>query len=102
MDTNKNLTINGVEYTPIKSTGPWSVAVIDAGWVLIGHITKGESETRIANPYCARKFGFGDGVASFVTKRPDLVMDKYPSDVVVPNSKILMCFDLPEGWAPDA
>ena len=99
---NKNITINGVEYTPVKSNGPWSVAVIECGWVLIGKITKTEESMIIADAYCARKFGFGDGVASFVTRRPDLVLDKYPSDVEVPLSKVLMSFALPDDWDIDA
>ena len=33
-----NITLNGIEYAPIKATGPRAIVVVDRGWIFAGDI----------------------------------------------------------------
>jgi len=82
-----NLTINGIEYGPIKpATGTRAVVVVDRGWIFAGDVTRENGRIRLdraLHVFRWESIGF-DGMLS-QPKSPNVALKAIPS------------IDLPEG-----
>jgi hypothetical protein len=93
----KTITIDGVTYKPTSAAqGPWTLFIVDNGWILVGKADP-ENTYVIHEPWCVRSYGAGDGIASFITKRDEIVFEKWPSDqVTIDKGRRVMYSALPE------
>lgn len=78
-----NLTINGIEYTPVSEVktqeiGECRIIVADRGWVFIGNCTdEANGDVTIRNARVIRKWGTTSGLGQLVNgPTPDTVADK--------------------------
>jgi hypothetical protein len=100
----ERITINGVEYVRADSvsqkSGPWSMFIIDNGWIIIGKSDgiNGNGGRVILNPWCVRSYGEGDGITA-VTDPGKCTYEKWPGDrVVIDRGRTVSVTELPESF----
>jgi hypothetical protein len=93
---NEIITINGVEYAPVKPTsGTRAVVVVDRGWIFAGDVTRSNGRIRISRAVHVFKWG-GIGFAKMVeTEKADL---RPISDVDMPEGAEIFCVPVHDKW----
>jgi hypothetical protein len=92
----EKITINGVEYAPIKpATGTRAVVVVDRGWIFAGNVTREGGRIRISR--AVHVFKWEDiGFAKMVeTAKADL---RPISDVDMPEGAEIFCVPVHDQW----
>lgn len=91
-----NVTINGVEYAPVKATtGTRAVVVVDRGWIFAGDVTRENGRIRLSRAVHVFKWE-SVGFAKMVeTAQADL---RPIADVDMPQGAEIFCVPVPDGW----
>jgi hypothetical protein len=91
-----NLTINGVEYTPVKpATNTRAVVVVDRGWIFAGDVTRENGRIRLSRALHVFKWE-SIGFAKMVeTENADL---RPISDVDLPEGAEIFCIPVADDW----
>jgi len=95
----ENVTINGVEYAPVKSTaGNRAVVVVDRGWIFAGDMTRKDGRILLTNALHVFKWaslGFSGMIDNPKEANADL---RSVADVDIPAGAEVFCVPVPEGW----
>lgn len=91
------ITINGVEYAPVKPAdiGTRAVVVVDRGWIFAGDVTRGNGRIKIARAIHVFKWqsiGFAEMVE---TEKADL---RPIADVDMPDGAEIFCISVHDKW----
>jgi hypothetical protein len=101
MEGNKmeNVTINGIEYRPVKSaTGTRAVVVVDRGWIFAGDVTRENGRIYLSKALHVFKWeslGFSGMVADPQKAKADL---RPVADVDIPAGAEVFSVPVPDGW----
>lgn len=94
-----NVTINGVEYAPVKkTTGTRAVVVVDRGWIFAGDLTRENGRIKLANALHVFKWeslGFSGMIENPKKAKADL---RKIADVDIPEGAEVFCVTVPDGW----
>lgn len=94
-----NVTINGVEYAPVKKdTGTRAVVVVDRGWIFAGDVTRENGRIKLANALHVFKWeslGFSGMIENPKKAKADL---RPVADVDIPAGAEVFCVPVPDGW----
>ena len=95
----ENVTINGVEYAPVKkTTGTRAVVVVDRGWIFAGDVTRENGRIRLSNALHVFKWqavGLDGMIADPKKAKADL---RKIADVDIPEGAEVFCVPVPDGW----
>ena len=74
----KNVTIDGVEYTPVKNDSDVKIVVLQRGWVMVGRLERTGSDCKLHNAAVIRVWGTKKGLGEIAQAGPtkDTVLDK--------------------------
>lgn len=93
------VTINGVEYAPVKKTaGARAVIVVDRGWVFAGDVERSNGRIKLTNALHVFKWeniGFAGMIADPKKAKADL---RPVSDVDIPLGAEIFTVPVPDGW----
>jgi hypothetical protein len=101
MEGNKmeNVTINGIEYRPVKSaTRTRAVVVVDRGWIFAGDVTRENGRIYLSKALHVFKWeslGFSGMVADPQKAKADL---RPVADVDIPAGAEVFSVPVPDGW----
>ena len=100
----ERITINGAEYVRADSitqkSGPWSMFIIDNGWIIIGKSNgrSGNGGRVILSPWCVRSYGEGDGITA-IGDASKCAYEKWPgASVVIDEGRTVSVNELPESF----
>ena len=95
----KNITVDGVEYAPIKPNGNRAVVVVDRGWIFAGDVERKDGRIKLTRAVWVFKWesiGFDKMIAeptsNKVTLRP---MD---SGIDIPEGSAIFMIPVDEKW----
>ena len=95
----ENVTINGIEYRPVKSaTGTRAVVVVDRGWIFAGDVTRENGRIYLSKALHVFKWeslGFSGMVADPQKAKADL---RPVADVDIPAGAEVFSVPVPDGW----
>jgi hypothetical protein len=95
----ENVTINGVEYAPIKkATGTRAGVVVDRGWIFAGDVTREDGRIRLTNALHVFKWqsvGFAGIIADPRSGNADL---RPIADVDIPAGAEVFSVPVPDTW----
>lgn len=95
----QTITLNGVEYAPVKSTtGTRAVVVVDRGWVFAGDVTRENGRIKLRNALHVFKWesvGFAGMIADTKKAKADL---RPIADVDIPEGAEVFCVPVADGW----
>lgn len=95
----ENVTINGVEYAPVKSpAGTRAVVVVDRGWIFAGDVTRKDGRILLTNALHVFKWealGFSGMIDNPTKAKADL---RPVADVDIPAGAEVFCVPVPDGW----
>jgi len=96
---NENLTINGIEYAPVKKqNGTRAIVVVDRGWIFAGDVERTNGRIRLTNAVHVFKWesiGFAGMIADPKKAKADL---RPVADVDIPSGAEIFCVPVPDGW----
>ena len=97
----KNLTINGIEYTPVVPPPPGNraVIVVDRGWIFAGDVVRENGRiklTRAVWVFRWESIGF-DGVIEN-PKRSKVTLKPMPNGVDLPQGAEVFCVPVADDW----
>lgn len=77
-NTQENITVNGVEYTPLNKTNDIKIIVAQRGWVFVGRYRKQNDRVFLDDAYCIRVWGTSKGLGELTFSGPlkDTKLDK--------------------------
>lgn len=92
------ITINGVEYAPVKANGNRAVVVVDRGWIFAGDVT--EKDGRIYLSRCVWVFRWESvGFAAVVADPKKAKADIRPiDDVDIPKGSEIFRIPVADDW----
>jgi hypothetical protein len=93
----EKITINGIEYAPVKPavTGTRAVVVVDRGWIFAGDVTREGGRIRISRAVHVFKWE-SIGFAKMVeTQKADL---RPIADVDMPEGAEIFCVPVHDQW----
>jgi len=95
----ENVTINGIEYRPVKSaTRTRAVVVVDRGWIFAGDVTRENGRIYLSKALHVFKWeslGFSGMVADPQKAKADL---RPVADVDIPAGAEVFSVPVPDGW----
>lgn len=95
----ENLTINGIEYTPVNQhTGTRAVVVVDHGWIFAGDVTRSNGRIKLSRAVHVFKWeslGFSGMIADPEKANADL---RPCADVDMPEGAEIFCVPVDDGW----
>jgi len=95
----QNVTINGVEYTPVKAAnGTRAVVVVDRGWIFAGDVTRENGRIKLTKALHVFKWenvGFAGMIADTKKAKADL---RPIADVDIPEGAEVFCVPVSDGW----
>ena len=94
------VTINGVDYAPIKNrpTGTRAVVVVDRGWIFAGDVTRENGRIHLANALHVFKWesiGFAGMIDDPKKAKADL---RKIADVDMPTGAEVFCVPVKDDW----
>ena len=91
-----NITLNGIEYAPVKpTTGNRAVVVVDRGWIFAGDVTREHGRIRLTRALHVFKWD-GLGFAGMIeTAKADL---RPIADVDIPEGAEIFSVPVPDSW----
>lgn len=95
----EKLTVNGIEYAPVKKvSGTRAVVVVDRGWIFAGDVTRENGRIKLANAlhvFTWESIGFAGMIADTKKAKADL---RKIADVDIPEGAEVFCVPVPDGW----
>lgn len=95
----ENVTINGVEYAPVKkTTGTRAVVVVDRGWIFAGDVTRENGRIRLSRALHVFRWenvGFSGMIDSPERAKADL---RPVADVDMPEGAEIFCVPVSNEW----
>ena len=95
----QNVTINGVEYAPVRSnTGTRAVVVVDRGWIFAGDVARKNGRIYLSNALHVFKWesiGFAGMIDDPKKAKADL---RKINDVDLPEGAEVFCVPVKDGW----
>ena len=96
-----NITLNGVEYTPVipAPTGTRAVVVVDRGWIFAGDVTREGGRIKLSNAVWVFRWesiGFDGVIANPKDKR--VTIKPMARDVDVPQAAEIFCVPVHDTW----
>ena len=75
-----NVTIDGIEYSPVKANAPWRIVVLDRGFIVVGRVSIDGSYVVIDDCSCVRRWGTTKGLGELASCGPlvNTVLDPQP------------------------
>jgi len=95
----QNVTINGIEYAPVKSaTGNRAVVVVDRGWIFAGDVTRKNGRIHLSNALHVFKWE-SSGFAGMICDPKKAKADLRPvADVDIPEGAEVFCVPVADKW----
>lgn len=95
-----NVTINGIEYAPIKQgpVGPRAVVVVNSGWIFAGDVTRENGRIKLTNAVWVFRWesvGFAAVVADPKKSKADI---RPIADLDIPEQSEVYSIPVPAGW----
>lgn len=94
-----NLTINGIEYAPVKpAAGNRAVVVVDRGWIFAGDVTRENGRIRLdraLHVFRWESIGFDGMIAQ--PKSSKVTLKPVPS-VDIPEGAEIFCVPVSDDW----
>ena len=93
-----NVTIDGVEYAPVKTKGNRAVVVVDRGWIFAGDVTRENGRLRLSRALHVFKWesiGFAGMIDSPKKAKADL---RTVADVDMPEGAEIFCVPVADDW----
>lgn len=94
-----NLTINGIEYAPVKKTsGTRAVVVVDRGWIFAGNVTRENGRIKLSRALHVFKWealGFSGMIVDPKKAKADL---RPVADVDIPEGAEVFCVPVHDQW----
>jgi len=95
----ENVTINGVEYAPVKSTaGTRAVVVVDRGWIFAGDVTRKDGRIYISDALLVFQWealGFSGMIENPKRAKADL---RPIADLDIPAGAEVFSVPVADGW----
>jgi hypothetical protein len=94
-----NVTIDGVEYAPVKQTsGNRAVVVVDRGWIFAGDVTRANGRIRLSKALHVFRWE-SVGFAGMIENPKKAKADLRPvADVDLPDGAEIFCVPVADGW----
>lgn len=92
------ITINGIEYTPVRAApkGARAIIVVDRGWIFAGDVTRENGRIKLSRALHVFKWesvGFAGMIEN--TKKADL---RPITDVDIPEDSEIFCVPVDDNW----
>ena len=92
-----NLTINGIEYAPIK-TGNRAVVVVDRGWIFAGDVERHDGRIILRRALHVFKWS-AIGFPAMIENPKNAKVDIRPvADVDIPEDAEIFCVPVAQDW----
>jgi len=96
-----NITLNGIEYTPVTPapTGTRAVVVIDRGWIFAGDVTREDGRIKLSNAVLVFRWesvGFDGVIAN--PKNSKVTIKPMAQGVDIPQTAEIFCVPVADGW----
>jgi hypothetical protein len=65
-----NVTINGVKYTPVNSSGEIRIVILQRGWVMVGRYSRNGDDCQLTNARVIRNWGTTKGLGELAGEGP--------------------------------
>ncbi len=92
----KNLTIDGVEYAPVKANGNRAVVVVDRGWIFAGDVTEENGRIKLSRAVWVFRWE-SVGFAAVIDK-PSKADIRPIADVDIPSGAEIYRIPVAESW----
>lgn len=96
----ENVTINGVEYTPVvKNSENRAVIVVDRGWIFAGDVERRDGRIYLTNAvwlFCWESVGFDGVIAN--PKSDKVTIKPMPNGIDIPEGSEIFCVPVKDGW----
>ena len=93
-----NVTIDGVEYAPVKAKGNRAIVVLDRWWIFAGDVTRSNGRLRLTRALHVFKWegvGFAGMIDTPKKARTDL---RAVADVDMPEGAEIFCVPVADDW----
>jgi len=92
------ITINGVEYAPVKSNGNRAVIVVDRGWIFAGDVTRENGRIKLSRALHVFKWE-SIGFAGMIEDPKKAKADLRPvEDVDIPAGAEIFAVQVSDDW----
>jgi len=91
-----NLTVNGIEYAPVKKYGNRAVVVVDRGWIFAGDVTRSNGRITITRAVWLFKWE-SVGFAAIITNPAKADIRKI-DDIDMPEGAEVFCIPVKDDW----
>lgn len=96
-----NITLNGIEYTPVTKAlaGIRAIIVVDRGWIFAGDVTRENGRIKLANAVWVFRWesiGFDGMIAN--PKSPKVTIKPIPNGVDIPAGSEVFYIPVEDGW----
>jgi hypothetical protein len=99
MEQLSNVTINGIEYAPVKKNGSRAIVVVDRGWIFAGDVTEKDGRiklSRVVWVFSWESIGF-DGVVAD-PKSSKVTIRKLDNEVDIPKDAEVFRVSVSDSW----
>lgn len=66
----QNVTIDGVEYAPVKQDGEIKIVILQRGWVMVGRFERNGADCKLHNASVIRSWGTSKGLGQIAKDGP--------------------------------
>lgn len=96
-----NITLNGIEYTPVTPppTGTRAVIVVDRGWIFAGDVTRANGRITLTDAVWVMRWesvGFDGVIANPGNNK--VKIKPMPQSVEIPQSAEIFCVPVHDTW----
>ena len=96
-----NITLNGIEYTPVTPapTGTRAVVVVDRGWIFAGDVTRENGRIKLSNAVWVFRWesiGFDGVIANPKDKK--VTIKPMPQGVDIPQTAEIFSVPVADDW----
>lgn len=95
-DTIQTITINGVDYAPVKPTGSRAVVVIDRGWIYAGDVTRINGRIKLSR--CVWVYRWSGCGFNSVIDDPSKAEIKNHADIDIPEGAEIFSVPVSDNW----
>ena len=68
----KTITVDGVEYAPLTTTGDIKIVILQRGWVMVGRFERKGSDCKLINSSTIRSWGTTKGLGEIAEAGPTI------------------------------
>ena len=69
-EAKENLTINGIEYSPVNTSNDIRIVILQRGWVMVGRYLRNGDNCQLSQAAVIRNWGTTKGLGEIVSEGP--------------------------------